>query len=625
MPLLSRLDLPKDLKKLSYSELKALAGEVRAMIIENASKQGGHLSSSLGAVELAVALHSVYDSPKDKLVWDVGHQAYAHKILTGRATRFSTLRQKGGLSGFPNKDESEHDPFTTGHASTSISSALGLARARELSQEKYHVVAVIGDGSVSGGLALEGINNLIGLKDNMVIVLNDNQMSISRNVGALANYFTRARTSQTYVNFRDRLEKMIERIPKIGTSLVRRAENLKNRVKHFMVDLKVEVMLEELGIRYLGPIDGHNIPLVIGTLQYAKEVKGPIVVHVLTKKGKGYEHSENDPTRFHGIAPFKIDSGELETSIDRPSYTSIFGKTMTALAGKEEKVVAITAAMAEGTGLAQFAKNFPGRMYDVGIAEEHAVTFAGGLAKAGFKPVVAIYSTFLQRAYDQMMHDVCLQGLPVIFAVDRAGIVGEDGATHNGIFDIAYLRSMPGLVVMAPKDVDELSNMLISALSYNLPVAIRYPRGQGPDVKVNDKFGNIELGKAEIVYTSQLSSPASHLVIFAFGSMVYPAIAAAKMAEKNGKGSIVVNARFAKPLDAELIIRLSKEAGKIITVEEGVLDGGFGSAVVELLADNGIKKDITRLGLPSKFIEHGKRAEILDMYGLSPEKMASVF
>jgi 1-deoxy-D-xylulose-5-phosphate synthase len=436
MSFLSGLDLPRDLKKLSYSELKTVAEEVRALIIDTTSKQGGHLSSSLGAVELAVALHSVYDSPTDKIIWDVGHQAYAHKILTGRADSFSTLRTKGGLSGFPNKNESEHDTFTVGHASTSISSALGLARAREITGRKYHVAAVIGDGSLSGGLALEGINNLIGLKDNMVIVLNDNQMSISKNVGAIANYFTRVRTSQTYVNFRDRMERMIERIPKIGTSLVKRAENLKNRVKHFMVDLKVEVLLEELGIRYLGPIDGHNIPLVIGTLQYAKEVKGPIVVHVLTKKGKGYKPSEMDPTKFHGIAPFKIETGEVMVKSSIPSYTSVFGGTLAGLAAKDEKITAITAAMIDGTGLEVFARNFPSRIFDVGIAEEHAVTFASGLAAGGLRPVVAVYSTFLQRAYDEIMQDVCLQDLPVVFAVDRAGIVGEDGATHNGIFDI---------------------------------------------------------------------------------------------------------------------------------------------------------------------------------------------
>jgi 1-deoxy-D-xylulose-5-phosphate synthase len=621
--LLSTLNLPQDLKTLSFNELGQLADEVRALILNTASHTGGHLASSLGVVELTVALHAAYDSPHDKVIWDVGHQAYAHKILTGRSSRFHTLRQKGGISGFPNINESPHDQFTVGHASTSISSAVGMAKAREITGRDYHVVCVIGDGSMTGGLALEGINNLAGIKDNLVVVLNDNQMSISKNVGAFANYFTKFKTSQSYMNFRDRVERMVGRIPKIGHSMVMKAESLKNRIKHFLVDLKAGVMLEELGIRYLGPIDGHNIPLLIATLQYAKEVKGPIVVHVLTKKGKGYEHSEADPTKFHGIAPFKMDTGELETQSDRPSYTSIFGKTMTALAGKDPKIVAITAAMAEGTGLVEFSKRYPNRIFDVGIAEEHAVTFAAGLAKGGAKPVVAIYSTFLQRAYDQIMQDVCLQNLPVIFAVDRAGIVGEDGATHNGIFDIAYLRTMPNLVLMAPKDVDELSNMLISAMSYNLPVAIRYPRGQGPEVKVNDTFNNIELGRSEVVYKSQNTGPKR--LVLAYGAIVTPSVEAAKLAEAKGINSIVVNARFAKPLDDKFITDMALKVDKIITVEDGIVDGGFGSAVVELLNSCDIKTQVVRLGLPDKFIEHGKRNEILDEYGLSPKKIAEAF
>jgi 1-deoxy-D-xylulose-5-phosphate synthase len=625
--LLSKLILPDDLKTLSSDELEKLAKEVRTLIIDSASKAGGHLASSLGVVELTVALHAAYNSPKDKLVWDVGHQAYAHKILTSRSSKFHTIRQKGGISGFPNKDESPHDQFTVGHASTSISQALGLARAREISGEKYYVAAVIGDGSLSGGLALEGINNLIGLKDNMVIILNDNQMSISKNVGAFANYFTKFRTSQSYVSFRDRVEKMIEKIPKIGTSMVRQAENMKNRIKHFMVDLKVGVIFEELGLRYLGPIDGHNIPLMIGTLQYAKEVKGPIVVHVITKKGKGYEPSETNPTKFHGIAPFKIDTGEVTTKSDVPSYTSVFGGAMAGIALKDERLVAITAAMLDGTGLEVFAKNFPTRSFDVGIAEEHAVTFAGGLAKGGIKPVVAIYSTFLQRAYDEIIHDVCLQNLPVTFAIDRAGIVGEDGATHNGIFDIAFLRSMPNMVVMAPKDENELQHMLFTAVNHNGPVSIRYPRSQGRGVGLDANFKKLEIGKAEVVYKSQVASHqlSVNTVVFAFGSMVYPAIEAAKLAEGKGINSIVVNSRFAKPLDEELILKLAKSAEKIVTIEEGVLEGGFGSAVAELLLDNGINKPIKRIGLPSKFIEHGKRSEILDMYGLTAEKIASSF
>lgn len=622
--LLSRLELPKDLKHLSHAELQSLADEVRSLIIDTTSRVGGHLSSSLGAVELAVALHAVYESPRDKILWDVGHQAYAHKILTSRSSRFATLRQLGGISGFPNKDESPHDVFTVGHASTSISSALGLAKARELSKESFNIVAVIGDGSLSGGLALEGINNLLGLKDNLVIVLNDNQLSISKNVGAIANYFTKLRTSQTYVKFRDRVEKMLGRIPKIGAPLVKRAENFKNRIKHFLVDFSVGVIIEELGLRYLGPIDGHNIPLLISTLQYAKEVKGPVIVHVLTKKGKGYSPSEADPTKFHGIAPFKIETGELTSKSDKPTYTQVFGKTIAQLAEKNEKIVAITAAMLDGTGLEVFAKKFPERLFDVGIAEEHAVTFAGGLAKAGYRPVVAIYSTFLQRAYDEILHDVCLQNLPVVFAVDRAGIVGEDGATHNGIFDIAFLRSMPNMTIMAPKDENELQNMLYTATEHDGPAAIRYPRGQGMGVGVEAGFKKLEIGKAEVIYKSEIAGRKPQ-VIFALGSMVYPAIEVAKIAEAKGISSIVVNARFAKPLDEGLILRLANEAEKVVTIEEGVLDGGFGSAVIELLTDSGINKPVKRLGLPSRFIEHGKRSEILDRYGLTAEKIASAF
>ena len=621
---------------MSFSDLQNLADEVRSLIINTTSKVGGHLSSSLGAVELAVALHAVYDSPRDKILWDVGHQAYAHKILTNRSSKFGTLRQKGGISGFPNKDESPHDVFTVGHASTSISSALGLARARELKKENYNIVAVIGDGSLSGGLALEGINNLLGLKENLVIVLNDNQLSISKNVGAVANYFTKLRTSQTYVKFRDRVEKMLARIPKIGVPLVKRAENFKNRIKHFLVDFSPGVIIEELGIRYLGPIDGHNIPLIMSTLQYAKEVKGPIVVHVLTKKGKGYAPSEADPTKFHGIAPFKVETGELTGKSTSPTYTSVFGSTLNKLAGSVESIVAITAAMLDGTGLEDFSGNYPGRLFDVGIAEEHAVTFAAGLARSGLKPVVAIYSTFLQRAYDEMMHDVCLQDLHVIFAIDRAGIVGEDGATHNGIFDIAYLRTMPGMVIMAPKDENELQHMIFTAVNYNGPIALRYPRGQGEGVKLDESLNEIEIGKAEIIYKSKhptsniQTNPnsqitGSKLLVVAIGSMVYLAVEAAKLAEARGISSIVVNARFAKPLDEELILKLANEADKIVTVEEGVLDGGFGSAVSDLLLDHGISKPIKRLGLPDKFIEHGKRSEILDQYGLIPEKIASAF
>jgi len=598
--LLDKIKLPETLKELSAKQLEQISAEVRKKIIEVTSQTGGHVASSLGSVELAVALHAIYESPKDKILWDVGHQAYAHKILTGRLDRFDTLRQYHGLSGFPNKDESPHDVFTVGHASTSISQALGLAKARDLSGDKYSVVAVIGDGSLSGGLSFEGVNNVDGLKSNMIVILNDNEMSISKNVGAIASYLTEVSTSDTYRELRNRIEKLVKRIPRVGVSLFEAAKKLKDRTKHVVVSFKVDVIFEELGFKYFGPIDGHNIPLIMSTLHHAKEVQGPVIVHVLTKKGKGYAPAEAEPTRFHGTGPYEITTGKALNDNGRQTYTAVFGKTMAELSEKNSKIVAITAAMIDGTGLEEFAKRFPERFFDVGIAEEHAVTFAGAMARGGFKPVVAVYSTFLQRAYDEIIHDVCLQNLPVVFAIDRAGIVGEDGATHNGIFDIAYLRCIPNLTVMAPGDDLELEEMLEYAIKHDGPVAIRYPRGtaQTADRK-----------------SLRVASQGSRVTIIAIGSMVYPAREAA---QKLGDAK-VVNARFIKPLDKDLIINAVKGAEKVVTVEEGVLEGGFGSAILELLAEKGIKTPVIRIGLPSEFIEHGKREQMLEKYGLTAE------
>ena len=598
--LLDKIKLPETLKELSAKQLEQISAEVRKKIIEVTSQTGGHVASSLGSVELAVALHAIFESPKDKILWDVGHQAYAHKILTGRLDRFDTLRQYHGLSGFPNKDESPHDVFTVGHASTSISQALGLAKARDLSGDKYSVVAVIGDGSLSGGLSFEGVNNVDGLKSNMIVILNDNEMSISKNVGAIASYLTEVSTSDTYRELRNRIEKLVKRIPRVGVSLFEAAKKLKDRTKHVVVSFKVDVIFEELGFKYFGPIDGHNIPLIMSTLHHAKEVQGPVIVHVLTKKGKGYAPAEAEPTRFHGTGPYEITTGKVLNDNGRQTYTAVFGKTMAALSEKNSKIVAITAAMIDGTGLEEFAKRFPERFFDVGIAEEHAVTFAGAMARGGFKPVVAVYSTFLQRAYDEIIHDVCLQNLPVVFAIDRAGIVGEDGATHNGIFDIAYLRCIPNLTVMAPGDDLELEEMLEYAIKHDGPVAIRYPRGtaQTADRK-----------------SSRVASQGSRVTIIAIGSMVYPAREAA---QKLGDAK-VVNARFIKPLDKDLIINAVKGAEQVVTVEEGVLEGGFGSAILELLAEKGIKTPVIRIGLPSEFIEHGKREQMLEKYGLTAE------
>jgi 1-deoxy-D-xylulose-5-phosphate synthase len=597
--LLDKIKLPETLRELSAKQLEQIAAEVRSKIIDVTSRTGGHVASSLGAVELAVSLHAAFESPTDKIIWDVGHQAYAHKILTGRLDKFETLRQRGGLSGFPNAEESPHDLFTVGHASTSISQALGLVKARDLQGEKHSVVAVIGDGSLSGGLSFEGVNNVDGLNSNMIVILNDNEMSISKNVGAISSYLTQVSTSDAYVELRNRIEKLVKKVPRVGMPLFEAARRLKDRTKHIVVSFKVDVIFEELGFKYFGPIDGHNIPLIISTLHHAKEIQGPVLIHVLTKKGKGYPPAEKEPTRFHGIGAFDRATGASLNGRDKQTYTSVFGKTMVKLAPAHPEMVAVTAAMIDGTGLEEFAKKYPARFFDVGIAEEHAVTFAGALARGGRRPVVAIYATFLQRAYDEIIHDVCLQNLPVVFAIDRAGIVGEDGATHNGIFDIASLRILPNLTLLAPSDDAELAEMLAYAVKQPGPVAIRYPRGPVPPA-------------------SSKSSPAhkkANTVVLAVGSMVQPAREAAHALHNIN----VVNAGFIKPLDKKLIMDAVKGAERIITVEEGVLDGGFGSAIMGLLNDENIRIPVKRLGLPSKFIEHGKREEILAAYGLSAE------
>jgi 1-deoxy-D-xylulose-5-phosphate synthase len=612
------IKLPEALRGLSAKQLEQVAQEVRWKIIETTSKTGGHVASSLGSVELTVALHATFESPKDKIIWDVGHQAYAHKILTGRLEKFQTLRQYKGISGFPNKDESPHDIFTVGHASTSISQALGLVRARDLAGEKFSVAAVIGDGSLSGGLAFEGVNNVDGLNTNLIVILNDNEMSISKNVGAISNYLTQVTTSDAYIDLRNRIEKLVKHIPRVGVPLFEAARKLKDRTKHIVVSFKVDVIFEELGFKYFGPIDGHNIPLIISTLHHARDIQGPVLIHVLTKKGKGYPPAEADPTRFHGTGPFDIATGKPLNGGGKPTYTSVFGNTILKLAEINPKIVGITAAMIDGTGLEEFAKKFPKRFFDVGIAEEHAVTFSGGLAKEGFRPVVAIYSTFLQRAYDEIMHDVALQYLPVIFAIDRAGIVGEDGATHNGAFDIAYMRSVPGMVMMAPKDENEFQHTLYTAVKYNWgPISIRYPRGSGPGVKLDEEFKHLDLGKGEIIYKSEIRNPKSEQCIISIGSMVYPSVEAAKLLENDGIAATVINARFIKPLDKKLIIESVKSVNSIVTVEEGTLSGGFGSAVLELLAEEGINLPVLRIGLPDEFIEHGRREEMLEKYGLT--------
>lgn len=617
--LIDEIKLPEALKQLSAKQLEQVAQDVRAQIIETTSITGGHVASSLGAVELTVALHAAFESPKDKIIWDVGHQAYAHKILTGRKDQFSTLRQYKGLSGFPNKDESPHDLFTVGHASTSISQAVGLACARDLSGEKHAVVAVIGDGSISGGLAFEGMNNAGSIKSNLIVILNDNEMSIAKNVGALSNYLTAFRTSDIYADIRDRVEKVVKKFPK-AMPLFDAAIKLKNRTRHIVMSFKVDVIFEELGFKYFGPINGHNIPLLMSVLHHAREIDGPVLIHVSTKKGKGYKPAEQDPSRFHGTGPYEIASGNPENSTDKAfSYTQVFGKTMSRIAERDDKLVGVTAAMVDGTGLEDFARQNPKKFFDVGITEEHAVTFAGALACGGYKPVVAIYSTFLQRSYDEIMHDVALQNAKVVFAIDRAGIVGEDGATHNGIFDMAYLRSVPNLVMMAPKDENELQHMVYTATRIDKASSIRYPRGAGMGVRLDEELKFLDIGKGEIVIKSELRNPKSEQCIISIGSMVYPSIMAAKKLEEAGIATTVINARFIKPLDAKLILKEASKATHIVTVEEGIVAGGFGSAVLELLSKENINKPVLNIGIPDEFIEHGKRQEILEKLGLTTD------
>jgi len=615
MGLLDSLSLPGDLKKLSSDDLEKLASEVRDKIIDVASGVGGHLSSSLGSVELGVALHTVFDSPRDKIVWDVGHQAYSHKLLTGRSGRFDTLRKAGGLSGFPSRKESPHDVFTVGHASTSISQALGIARARDSEGADYSVVAVVGDGALSGGLALEGINNVLNLHSNLIVILNDNEMSISQPVGSISNYLTKVRTSDLYAGTKDRIEALIARIPRIGKPMVKSVEDFKNRVKHFFVDFKVGVIFEELGFKYLGPIDGHNIPILMSTLHFAKDFKGPVLIHILTEKGRGYRPAESSPTKFHGTPPFNVETGEQRAGSAK-SFTSVFGSSLARLAEKNDRVIAITAAMVDGTGLKEFADRFPSRFYDVGIAEGHAVSFASGLASQGFRPVVAVYSTFLQRAYDQIIHDVCLNELPVVFAVDRAGLVGRDGPTHHGVFDMAFLRTLPNMTLMAPSDAGELEEMLSLALRSDLPSAIRYPRGgaAGP----GGETAKVEPGKGVVAFNGQVNAAKSKVLIVSIGSMVYPSVDAARELEGGGIAATVINARFVKPIDSGLIMKCAAEADLVVTVEEGSLEGGFGSAVLEL----GIDIPVLRLGIPDKFVAHGERSELLKSLGLDSAGIA---
>lgn len=604
------------MRALAATQLEELAGEIREEIIATVAKNGGHLAPNLGVVELTLALHRTFHTPRDKIIWDVGHQCYVHKLITGRREQFSTLRCFGGLSGFPRPDESKHDAFGTGHSSTSISAALGMALARDLKGDRHAVVAVIGDGSMTGGMAFEALNHAGHLKKDLIVVLNDNKMSISANVGAMSGYLNRMRTDPKYSRSKDEIEQLLRRIPSIGSRVVKVAERLKDSFKYLVVP---GMLFEEMGFTYLGPIDGHNISSMLNTFEQAKGLGGPVLVHVVTEKGRGYAPAVEKADKFHGIGPFDISSGNCLKKSDISTYTEIFGRTLVDLAEQDPAVVGISAAMCSGTGLGKFAQRFPGRFFDVGIAEQHAVTLAAGLASEGLKPVVAIYSTFLQRAYDQIIHDVCLQKLPVVFAVDRGGIVGDDGPTHHGLFDVSYLRGIPNMTVMAPSDENELQHMLHTALQLNGPCALRYPRGTGLGVALDLHSRAIPVGRAEVLVEGK------DITLLAVGNMVPVARRAAAVLKERGVLAAVINARFIKPLDKECIIRWAAITGRLITVEENILAGGFGSAVLELLAAKDMSgTQVKCLGIGDIFVEHGSQSFLRKKYGLTPESIVNL-
>ena len=608
MGILERMNEPNDLKALNYPELQKLAQEIREEMIEVVSTNGGHLAPNLGVVELTLALHRVFESPKDKIIWDVGHQTYIHKLLTGRQKDFKSLRLYHGLSGFPKRCESPHDCFETGHSSTSISAAVGFAKARDLKKEKCQVVAVIGDGAMSGGMAYEALNHAGHSKTNMIVVLNDNEMAISQNVGAMASYLSRLRTNPRYDRSKDEIENLLKKIPKVGSKMAKAAEKAKDSLKYLLVP---GLLFEELGFTYLGPIDGHNQMAMEQVFEQAKQVKEPVLVHVLTKKGKGYGPAEKNPDVFHGVGPFNKETGEINKKPAPPTFTQVFGDTLCQIAEKDPRVVAITAAMPGGTGLSKFGQKFPDRFFDVGIAEQHAVTFSSALALGGLKPVVSIYSTFYQRAYDQVLHDVCLPGANVVMAIDRAGVVGDDGPTHHGVFDMSFLRVIPNLVFMAPKDENELRHMLNTALKLEGPVALRYPRSVGQGVELDEELKELPLGKAEVLREGK------DVTLIGIGPMVYTCLAAAQELHHRGVEATVINLRFINPIDRETILRYARMTKRMITLEDHMLAGGMGSAVLEVLTDAGLTDvAVERLGY-DEYVEQGAISLLHQAYGLS--------
>ncbi|HMK36097.1 MAG TPA: 1-deoxy-D-xylulose-5-phosphate synthase [Desulfomonilaceae bacterium] len=613
--ILSRINSPDDLKDLPVEALKTVAGEVRELIIKTVSQQGGHLASSLGVVELTLALLKVFSPPQDRIVFDVGHQAYAYKILTGRRDLFQTLRTRGGIAGFPKREESEYDIFDVGHAGNAISVAAGLAQARCFGGRDHKVIAVVGDGSLTCGVSYEGLNQAGAAEKDLIIILNDNEMSISPNVGAMAAYLNRIMTGQVVTRFRSEVKNILKNIPGVmGRSMYVLAKQFEDAFKGFITPGR---LFEELGFNYVGPIDGHQIKHLIDTFNNVKRFREPMLIHTITCKGKGYCQAEEDPSRFHGVGPFEISTGRVEESAGPPSYTTVFGDTLVKLAAKDPRIVAITAAMEYGTGLAEFGRSYPKRFFDVGIAEQHGVIFAAGLALEGYRPVVAIYSTFIQRSYDHLIHDVCMQKFPVVFALDRAGLVGEDGPTHHGAFDIAFARNIPNLTLMAPSNEDELADMVFTALALDGPSAIRYPRDHGAGVPVKKDPVALPVGKGRML------AEGKDILIVGVGSMVEPAATASRLLAAEGISAGVLDARFIKPLDRDLIIDRASAAGKVIVVEEGALAGGFGSAVLELFSEEGIYNiKVDRMGIPDYFVEHGTRSELLADLGLNAAGIA---
>ena len=632
MNVLDKINLPQDLRKLSKLEKIELSNEIRNLIITTVSNTGGHLASNLGVVELTIALHRAFNTPKDKIIWDVGHQTYVHKILTGRKEKINTLRTFEGLAGFPKTSESEYDSFNTGHSSTSISAALGMARARDIKKEKNYVIAVIGDGALTGGMALEALNDAGNSNTNLIVILNDNEMSIAKNVGGISNFLTRVRTRKLYNKSNRYIKNTVLRIPKVGKGIIKLVRKLKYSIKQFIIP---NMFFEDLGFKYLGPVDGNNIEDLEEIFKKAKDLEGPILIHVLTKKGKGYKPAEENPDKFHSTSSFEIETGKAKKN-KKNDYSKIFGRKLVELAKKDERIVAVTAAMRDGTGLTEFAKEFPNRFFDVGIAEQHALTMAAGMAKEGLRPVVSIYSSFYQRGYDQVIHDICMQNLSVVMCVDRAGIVGNDGETHQGLLDMAFFKLIPNITIMAPKDFEELEQMLEFAVNLNKPVVIRYPRGEEAQEKF-ETHEEILLGKSEtIIKINEINNKniestekmCEHdrkcVTIIAIGNMVAKAIKVAKILKENYIDAEIINSRFIKPLDKEGILKSIKRTNNCITIEDGSIIGGLGSSIKELIIDSNIKNVVIKsFAYPDKFIEHGNIKELEEKYGMDVENICT--